>query len=110
MQNHKIETNSELIYDGGNIWSTLIFIKIIGSDTLWFPLPPSEVLFYLNCLLYMLYSKHQLYIIWITGMYHDVGGIVSLYFDEVQWHTFLDHISISLHLDSSACSPLSDYI
>ena len=43
-------------------------------------------------------------------MYHDVGGIVSLYIDEVQWHTFLDHFSISLHLDSSACSPLSDYI
>ena len=56
----------------------------------------------------MLYSKHQFYIIWI--MYHDVGGIVSLYIDEVQWHTFLDHISISLHLDSSVCSPLSDYI
>ena len=64
--------------------------------------------FYLNRLLYMLYSKHQIYIILI--MYHDVGGIVSLYMDEVQWHTFLDHISISLHLDSSACSPLSDYI
>ena len=63
-------------------------------------------IFYLNRLLYMLYSKYQLYIIWI--MYHDVGGIVSLYIDEVQWHTFLDHISISLHLDSSACSPLSD--
>ena len=44
MQNHKIETNSELIYEDGIIWSTLIFIKIIGSDTLWFPLPPSEVL------------------------------------------------------------------
>ena len=44
MQNHKIETNSELIYEDGSIWSTLIFIKIIGSDTLWFPLPPSEVL------------------------------------------------------------------
>ena len=43
-------------------------------------------------------------------MYHDVGGIVSLYIDEVQWHTFLDHISISLYLDSYACSPLSDYI
>ena len=39
-------------------------------------------IFYLNRLLYMLYSKHQLYIIWI--MYHDVGGIVSPYFDEVQ--------------------------
>ena len=65
-------------------------------------------IFYLNRLLYMLYSKHQLYIIWI--MYSDVGGIVSLYFGEVQWHTFLDHISIGLHLDSSACSPLSDYI
>ena len=65
-------------------------------------------IFYLNRLLYMLYSKHQLYIIWI--MYHDVGGIVSLYIDEVQWHTFLDHISISLHLDSPVCSPLSDYI
>ena len=34
MQNHKIETNSELIYEDGSIWSTLIFIKIIGSDTL----------------------------------------------------------------------------
>ena len=44
MQNHKIETNSELIYEDGSIWSTLIFIKIIGSYTLWFPLPPSEVL------------------------------------------------------------------
>ena len=44
MQNHKIETNSEHIYEYGSIWSTLIFIKIIGSDTLWFPLPPSEVL------------------------------------------------------------------
>ena len=45
MQNHKIETNSELIYEDDSNWSTLIFIKIIGSDTLWFPLPPSEVLF-----------------------------------------------------------------
>ena len=44
MQNHKIETNSELIYGDGSIWSTLIFIKIIGSDTLRFPFPPSEVL------------------------------------------------------------------
>ena len=43
-QNHKIETNSELIYEDGIIWSTLIFIKIIGSDALWFPSPPSEVL------------------------------------------------------------------
>ena len=48
MQNHKIETNSELIYEDGSIWSTLIFIKVIGSDTLWFPLPPSEVLKQLN--------------------------------------------------------------
>ena len=44
MQNHKTETNSELIYEDGSIWSTLVFIKIIGSDTLWCPLPPSEVL------------------------------------------------------------------
>ena len=44
MQNHKIQTNSELIYEDGSIWLTLIFIKIIGSDTLWFPLPPTEVL------------------------------------------------------------------
>ena len=36
MQNYKIETNSELTYEDGRIWSTLIFIKIIGSDTLWF--------------------------------------------------------------------------
>ena len=43
MKNLKIETNSELIYEDGSIWSILIFIKIIGSDTLWFPLPPSEV-------------------------------------------------------------------
>ena len=34
MQNHKIETNSEVIYEDGSICSTLIFIKIIGSDTL----------------------------------------------------------------------------
>ena len=34
MQNHKIETNSELIYEDGSIRSTLIFIKIIGSNTL----------------------------------------------------------------------------
>ena len=46
MQNHKIETNSELIYEDGSIWSTLIIIKIIGSDTLWLPLPPSEVLLF----------------------------------------------------------------
>ena len=44
MQNHKIETNSKLIYEDGSIWLTLIFIKIIGNDTLWSPLPPSEVL------------------------------------------------------------------
>ena len=43
MQNPKIETNSELIYEDGIIWSTLISIKIIGSDTLWFPLSPAEV-------------------------------------------------------------------
>ena len=34
MQNHKIETNSELIYEYGSIRSILIFIKIIGSDAL----------------------------------------------------------------------------
>ena len=45
MQNHKIGTNSELIYEDGSIWLTLIFIKIIGRDTLWFPLPPLEVLY-----------------------------------------------------------------
>ena len=44
MQYHKIGTDSELIYEDGSIWSTLISIKIIGSITLWFPLPPSEVL------------------------------------------------------------------
>ena len=48
MQNHKIDTNSELMYENGSIWSTLIFIKIIGSDTLWFPLPPSEVLYWVH--------------------------------------------------------------
>ena len=53
MQNHKIETNSGLIYEDGSIWLTLIFIKIIGSDTLWFPLPPSEVL------IILLHSSHQ---------------------------------------------------
>ena len=47
MQNHKLETNSEHIYmyEDGSIWSTYFFIKIIGNDTLWFPLPPSEVLY-----------------------------------------------------------------
>ena len=40
MQNHKIETYIKLIYEGGSIWSTLLFIEIIGSDALWFPLPP----------------------------------------------------------------------
>ena len=44
MQNHKIETDSELIYKDGSIWLTSIFIKIIDTDSLWFPLPPSEVL------------------------------------------------------------------
>ena len=34
MQNHKIKTSSELIYEDGSICSTLISIKIIGSDTL----------------------------------------------------------------------------
>ena len=34
MQNHKIETNSELIYEDGSILSSSIFIKIIGSVTL----------------------------------------------------------------------------
>ena len=43
MQNHKLETNSVLIYGDGSIWLTVIFIIIIGSDTLGFPLPPSEV-------------------------------------------------------------------
>ena len=52
MQNYKIETISELIYEDGIIWSALIFIKIIGSDTLWFPLPPSEVLSHI-----LLYGK-----------------------------------------------------
>ena len=47
-QNHKIDTNSELIYEDVNIWSILIFIKIIGSYTLWFPLPPSEVLWIIS--------------------------------------------------------------
>ena len=27
MQNHKIETNSELLYEDGSIWSTLIFYQ-----------------------------------------------------------------------------------
>ena len=44
MQNYKIDTNSKLVFEDGSIWSTLIFIKIIGSDTLRFPLPLSEVL------------------------------------------------------------------
>ena len=34
MQNHKIETNNELIYEDGSIWLTLFFIKLIGRDTL----------------------------------------------------------------------------
>ena len=34
MQNHKKESNGELIYEDGSIRSTLFFIKIIGSDTL----------------------------------------------------------------------------
>ena len=34
LQNHKIETTIELIYEDGSILSTLIFIKIIGSVTL----------------------------------------------------------------------------
>ena len=34
MQNPKIETNSEFIYEDVSILSTLIFIKIVGSDTL----------------------------------------------------------------------------
>ena len=41
MQYCKIETNSMLKYEDWSIWPTLIFIKIIGSDTLWFPLPLS---------------------------------------------------------------------
>ena len=28
MQNHKIETNREVIYEDRSIWSTLIFIKL----------------------------------------------------------------------------------
>ena len=48
MQNHKIETNSELTYEDGSICLTLIFIKIISRDTLWFPLPLSEVLPFLQ--------------------------------------------------------------
>ena len=47
IQNHKIETNIEIIYEDGTIWLAFIFIKIIGSDTLWFPLPPSEVLYFI---------------------------------------------------------------
>ena len=31
---NKIETDSKVIYEDGSIWSTLILIKIIGSDTL----------------------------------------------------------------------------
>ena len=34
MRNHEIETNSQLIYEDGSIRSTLIFIKVIGSNTL----------------------------------------------------------------------------
>ena len=34
MQNHELETKSELIYEEGSILLTLIFIKFIGSDTL----------------------------------------------------------------------------
>ena len=34
MQNLKIYSNSDLIYEDGSIWSTLIIIKIIGSVTL----------------------------------------------------------------------------
>ena len=33
MQNHEIETRSELTYEDGSICLTLIFIKLIGSDT-----------------------------------------------------------------------------
>ena len=42
MQYRKIWTNSELINVDESIWSTLIFIKIIGSDALWFPSPPAR--------------------------------------------------------------------
>ena len=48
MQNHKIEIKSELLYEDGSILSTSIFIKIIGSDALRFPLPPSEVLVFMH--------------------------------------------------------------
>ena len=34
MQNHKKRDTSELIYEDGSIRLTLIFIKVIGSDTL----------------------------------------------------------------------------
>ena len=57
MQFHKKKTNSELIYEEKSIWSDLIFIKIIGSDTLWFPLPPSEVPSFLIPVLEFLYAR-----------------------------------------------------
>ena len=34
MQNCEIETKSELVYEDGSIFFTLIFIKFIGGDTL----------------------------------------------------------------------------
>ena len=48
------------IYEDGSIWSTLIFIKIIGSDTLLFPLPPSVVLLDTNINMYKTYSYEGL--------------------------------------------------
>ena len=45
MQNHNMDTNSELIYMKIEAFDKLlIFIKSIGSDKLWFTLQPSEVL------------------------------------------------------------------
>ena len=66
MQNHKIETNRELLYEDGIIWLTLIFIKIIGSDTLWFPLPPSEVLS-LNTVIIIQSKYSWIFLLWIKS-------------------------------------------
>ena len=94
MQNHKIETNSEHIYEDGSIWSTLIFIKIIGSDTLWFPLPPSEVLWWPVFICPWSRSWHWLIVVdtcikWYENLAKDVKVLLNNKFTDWLWSVTL---------------------
>ena len=64
MQNHKIE-NQQQAY----IWRW----KLLISDTLWFPLPPSEVLYTIYCSLWRVI--YHVYLLGTLCFFHVFKGV-----------------------------------